>query len=205
MTTWERNDHSASPPKRTQASSRPPWWRKRWRRGCFLSRRAGAAGALTVVIAHLLADEGEDLVPRPCEGGVGHRVLPHAAFTGQVDLHGRLQLPGPAGEDEAAVSEESGFVHVVGDEKDGLPRGDGDAVQLLLERDPRLGVHGGEGLVHEHDDGIGAEGPREGHALLHPARELVRLAALEAGQPHQVHEILHPALALGPGYPLDLQ
>ena len=51
--------------------------------------------------------------------------------------------------------------------------------QLFLEFPPRLLVHRGERLIHQDDVGIDCQGAREPNALLHPARELVRVARLE--------------------------
>ena len=59
------------------------------------------------------------------------------------------------------------------------------------------GVRGAEGLVEQHEGRPGCEGPREGDALLLAARELVRHAASEAGEAHEVEELLDPGRAGG--------
>src|SRR5712692_1827123 len=127
--------HAARMTRRTSASSIPPCLQKRRARADRTMR--GCAMDTLFANAHLGAHELEDLVPRARERRVGDQVLPDAALPRDVDRDGGLEAPGAPGEDEAPVAEEGRLVHVVGDEEDRLPRRDGDAVQLFLQRDPR--------------------------------------------------------------------
>ena len=61
--------------------------------------------------------------------------------------------------------------------------------ELELQRLAQLGVEGAERLVEQEHPGPQHEGPGEGHPLLLPARQLVRLALLEAGEPHQLQRL----------------
>src|SRR2546425_4078158 len=150
-----------------------------WSPPCLQKRRARAerrrSGRATEMLlnAHLGADEFQDLVPPRRERRVGHDLLPDAAVSGNVDRDGGLEVTGTPREDEATVSEKCGLVHVVGDQEDGLPGGDRDAIELFLERDPRLRVHGGERLVHPDVERVRAERARECGAVFHAARQLL--------------------------------
>src|SRR6266581_8316078 len=186
----------------TSASSSPPCLQKR--RARAERRRSGRATEM-LLNAHLGAYEFQDLVPPRRERRVGHDLLPDAAISGNVDRDGGLEATGTPREDEATVSEKRGLVHVVGDQEDGLPGGDRDAIELFLERDPRLRVHCGERLVHQHDDRVRAERARECDALFHAARQLVGVALLEAREPDQLDEFSNPPTALLPGHALELE
>ena len=54
--------------------------------------------------------------------------------------------------------------------------------ELFLQRHPRLRVDGGERLVHQHHFGRVGERARDGDALLHAARQLVRILVLDVVQ-----------------------
>src|SRR2546422_513409 len=69
----------------------------------------------------------------------------------------------------------------------------------------RRRIHGGERLVHQHDLGIRGQRARHRDALLHPARELVRIFRLEALEPDQLDETADGGGALAPVHPLDLE
>ncbi len=62
----------------------------------------------------------------------------------------------------------------------------GDVEQQPLHSPARLRVEGAEGLVHEHQLGLVDEGARDGDALLHAPREVLRVAVGEVGEPHRL-------------------
>ncbi|HEX7548577.1 MAG TPA: hypothetical protein VF417_06270, partial [Candidatus Methylomirabilis sp.] len=64
--------------------------------------------------------------------------------------------------------------------------------EVLLEPGARELVQRAERLVHEQDGRAPGEGADDGHALLHPARELVREGILEAEESHQAQQLLAP-------------
>ena len=67
-------------------------------------------------------------------------------------------------------------------EDEGLALALAQAEEVLLELAPGLLVHGRERLVEEEHVGVDRERPGEPDALAHAARELVRVALLEAGK-----------------------
>ncbi len=70
----------------------------------------------------------------------------------------------------------------------------------LAHEEPRLLVERAERLVHEEDRRVEGERAGDGHALLHPARELARVARLEPAEPDGLEErpgALAPGLAAG--------
>src|SRR5829696_237030 len=86
------------------------------------------------------------------------------------------------------VRQEDGLVDLVRDEQDGLLRGVPDPEQLRLHQLPRLGIEGGERLIHQQDLRIDREGAREVGPLLHAAGELVGVFPLEPGQTDHLDE-----------------
>src|SRR6185503_3900277 len=68
-----------------------------------------------------------------------------------------------------------------------------------------LRVNGGKGLVHQQDLGLERQGAGEAAALLHAARHLVGIDALEALQPDKVDEIGDLLGELGFGSAGELQ
>ena len=64
-------------------------------------------------------------------------------------------------------------------------------------------VERAEGLVHQHHSGSGSESADDRGALLHAARQLARVGALEAGQPHLLEQ--HRDALLVDGSLLDLE
>src|SRR6185295_2309418 len=68
-----------------------------------------------------------------------------------------------------------------------------DPQQIVLQRAPGLGVERAERLIHQQDLGIGGERPGDRDALLHAAREYVRIAILEPAKADQVHHLPCPA------------
>ena len=68
-----------------------------------------------------------------------------------------------------------------------------DAQQLVLQITARDGVEGTEGLVEQHEPGLGGEGARQAHALLLAARELrgPAITKLPRVEPHKVEQLVH--------------
>ena len=60
----------------------------------------------------------------------------------------------------------------------------------VLEIAARLGIDGGEGLVHEEDRRLVRKSPRDGDALLHPAGELPGVVVDEPGQADRRERLL---------------
>ena len=87
--------------------------------------------------------------------------------------------------EDDAIGEAHGLADVVRDEDDRLARGAPDALDLALQDLARLRVERGERLVHQQHGGIGRQRARDGAALAHAARELVRVAVLEAPEVHR--------------------
>jgi hypothetical protein len=94
--------------------------------------------------------------------------------------------------DRDAVAEQDRLVDRMGDEHHGLalvgPLHQRE--QLLLQDLARLRVERGERLVHQQDRGVHDQRAHQPDALLHPARELVGIMALEAGEPDEL-EVMH--------------
>ena len=82
-----------------------------------------------------------------------------------------------------AIRQRDRLVEVVRDEEDGLALRLPQVEQLVLHQLARLDVERRERLVHQHEVGVEDERLRERDALLHAARQLVRIAVLEAGEP----------------------
>ena len=68
--------------------------------------------------------------------------------------------------------------------------------ELFLQHHPRLRVDRGERLVHQHDFGRVGERARDGDALLHAARQLVRILVLDAVQVGDRQEAARRRVAL---------
>ena len=116
----------------------------------------------------------------------------HAAEEGPHIVIGRLaqDLLGGAHLDHVAtfhdgnaVADADGLVEVVGDEDDGALVAGLQLDQFVLHLGTDQGVERGEGLVHEQDVGVVRQGAGEADALLHAARELVRIALRPLRQP----------------------
>ena len=84
----------------------------------------------------------------------------------------------------------------MGDEQRGLARFRPDAGQLFEHDGLVLLVERREGLVHAQDFRIVGKGPRDRNALLHPARELIRIGPGVIRQPHLLEEVIDSGLDL---------
>ncbi len=102
-----------------------------------------------------------------------------------------------AGHDDDAVAQVDGLLDVVGDEDHGalvlLP----DRQGLLLHGVAGLRIECAERLVHQQHIRAVRPGAGEAHALLHAARELVRIGRLETLQADEVDVLLGGRIALG--------
>src|SRR5712692_6776652 len=103
------------------------------------------------------------------------------------------------------VGEVDGLGDVVGDVDDGLARLAPDVDQHALHLVAGERVQRGEGLVHEEDGRVVGQGAGDGHALLHPSAQLVRVGAGKALEVHELEEAPRGLRALRPRYALHLQ
>ena len=67
-----------------------------------------------------------------------------------------------------------------------------ESLELVVEQVAGHGVEGAEGLVHQQDVGVLGEGPGEGDALAHAARQLVGALVGEAREVHQSRAARRP-------------
>src|SRR5438105_6090085 len=146
--------------------------------------RSGLDAALSALIAHqhLIAKVVPDLLVdarelrlEPDLGDVARPREVHA-----VDAFHRSRS---SGEDDDAVSQRDRLLEVVRDGHDRRAIRRPQLQQLVLHQRPGLHVERAEGLVHEEDGRLVDERLGERGALAHPARELVRVVALEPAEP----------------------
>src|SRR5438105_2848732 len=86
-------------------------------------------------------------------------------------------------EDHDAVPEHNGLIDAVGDEHQGLAFALEDAQQLFLKQLAGLRIQRTERLVHEQYLGMERKRPHQPAALLHSARQLMRVHLLETSEP----------------------
>jgi hypothetical protein len=109
-----------------------------------------------------------------------------------VDVSRRAELlDAPLGHDGEAVGHRQRLLLVVRDVEEGDADLALDCLQLELERPAELRVERTQRLVEEKDARVEHERPRKRHPLLLPARELVRLALLEALEANEREHIRH--------------
>ena len=87
----------------------------------------------------------------------------------------------------------------------GCPGARPDAQEILLQLLARLRIERAERLIHEDEDGLAHQCPRDPDALLHAARELVRIVLREGGEPHEIEEVARLLAPLRYGKAVDLQ
>src|SRR5690606_26053548 len=112
----------------------------------------------------------------------------------------RADLPQPAvAQDRDPVGEGDDVLLVVDDDEGGRPGAAQDAAELVPQRRLEQGVQVAERLVEEQHRGFRREGARQRGALLLAARELVRVAAGQVGEPHEFEHLAHalPAAVAG--------
>ena len=131
------------------------------------------------------SEEGADIVVR--------RVLQNVV--GGTDLDDQAPL-----HDGDTIADAHGFVEIVGDEDDraavlGLKL---DQLVLHLGADQR--VKGGKGLVHQKDGGIIGERAGKADALLHTARQFVRIIRAIGAEPHLLQRLTGPRFPLAERY-----
>src|SRR5580704_17886494 len=95
----------------------------------------------------------------------------------------------PRGEDGAMRAEEHGFLDRVGDEDDGLAALAPDSQHFQVHLLARQCVQRAERLVHQDQFGVMDEGARDRGALLHAARQLLRVFVLVAREAHEVEQV----------------
>jgi hypothetical protein len=140
-------------------------------------------GELAAQLEHLLL-----------EAGLGGDV--ERARAGSVDPRDRADPPGASREEHDAVGQEDRLGDRMRDEHDGRLRRLGEPLQLEVHLVARDRVERAEGLVHEQDLGVVAQGSSNGDALAHAARELPRERLLEALQADELAQLVRPAPAL---------
>src|SRR5882762_9860729 len=114
------------------------------------------------------------------------------------ELNHRLDPSRARRHDGDARRQEQRLVQAVGHEDDGLARAPPYVEQPLAHEHARLLVEGAERLVHQEDPRVDGQRAPDGHALLHPTRELARVALPEAAQPQRAEQLGgRPAPALG--------
>ena len=77
-----------------------------------------------------------------------------------------------------------------------IPSSSLDPPDLLAQLDAHLGVERRQRLVEQQHPRPDREGPRERDALLHAARELVRVAAAGMAEADEVEQLAHPVAAV---------
>ena len=80
-----------------------------------------------------------------------------------------------------------------------------DAGQLLLQRHARLRVDAGERLVHQQHVGLVGQRAHHAHALLHAARQLVRIALGRVREAGERQVLARDLVALGLGHAAHLR
>ena len=80
----------------------------------------------------------------------------------------------------------------MGHEDDRRGGGRPQVEQLVFHQRPRLHIEGAEGFVHEQDPGPVDQALSEGDALAHAARQLIRVAVLEAGEANTRDPVASP-------------
>src|SRR5216684_5480525 len=153
---------------------------------------------LSALIAnhHLLAKIFPDLLVQLHEPRIEADFL-HLARTRQIDGIDALDSTWPGGEDAHPVGQGDGLLQIVGDEDHRSLEGAPQLEQFVFHQGARLHVQGAERLVHQQDLRLVDKGLGQRHPLAHAARELVRVAVLETGQPDTRDPIVSALARLG--------
>src|SRR5438552_11416811 len=139
--------------------------------------------ALRALIAHehLVSQVVPDLLVDPRELRL-ESDLGDIARARQIDAVDALHGPRARGDDDDAVGERDRLLEIVGHEDHRRARRRPELEQLVLHERACLYIKGAERLVHQEDARLVDERLGERRALAHPARELVRVVALEPGE-----------------------
>ncbi len=101
-----------------------------------------------------------------------------------------LDAAGPRRHDDHAIGEQDRLLDRVRDKDHGELGAGPKLQQFLLQPFARHGIERPERLVHKDDLRIVGEHTRDGHALAHAARKLVRIGIREFGQADHLDEVL---------------
>src|SRR5258708_27632745 len=177
-----------------------------------ISDDAMSAPSLDARVEHLdellLLEGARDLGPEPLDEvrTIAFELrADHAARPRHVDRHAVQHAAGARREHDHAIRQIDGLVDVVGDEDDRLARAAPDVEQERLHLVARLHVERGERLVHQEDPGTPAQRARDGHPLLHAARQLVRELRRELAQADLAQELVGAATPLLAAHALQLE
>src|SRR5437867_608310 len=107
----------------------------------------------------------------------------------------------PGGQHDDLVGQVGGLHHAVGDEQDRFPLDLPQPEDLVLQGLAGQRIDSAERLIHQQHPGIVRERPRDGDALLHATRQLVRIPVLEAAEPGLPDVLLDERLARLPRGP----
>ncbi len=125
--------------------------------------------------------------------------VPHEVRHGQrlgLLVHGarrRLLHDPPVVEDGHDVGQRERLLLIVRDEHDGRAERGQELLDLEAQAVAQARVERRERLVEQDQARLGRQGPRDGHALLLPAGELVRPAMAEPAQADQLEQLAHAA------------
>ena len=108
------------------------------------------------------------------------------AGLGQVDLHDAAHHRRGRRQHDHPVAEVHRLVHVVGDDHHRDAELVAQGQHQVLQVHAGLGVHGGEGLVHQQQLRLIGERPGNRDALLHAARQFAGMCLAAAGESHRV-------------------
>src|SRR5262245_46053894 len=166
--------------------------------GHIVDRQPGSSAApASGGIMSLLLEEGHDRVPEPeIVRSPEQLVAPARPGEGHVEDPSDRRR-GTAGHHDDPIGELKGFVHVVGDHDDGLAPGLPERDQLILQIHPRQRVEERERLVEQEEPRPEREGPRDAGSLLHPRRQLARVAPALPAEPDRRQIGLDVAIGRG--------
>lgn len=176
-------------------------------RGLALAQGAGGHPGAGVDVQHVMRllhhrRGGQDPGPVDVGDELRHVVV------GRVgeDLLGGADLDDPAvPHHRDPVAEPHGLVQVVGDEDDGLAQLALKFQELVLDLPADEWVQRREGLVHQHDVGVGREGAGQPDPLSHAAGELVGELVRPLLQAHHAQGVEGTRAPLGLGQAGDLE